>query len=133
MSLTLEDRLDIYELIARYGHLIDERRFGQLGEIFCEDATFELLGFDEAPGDTSRCDGLADITRMMEQSQQHPLGHHATNVVVEAGDPVRVISKGIGVGHGGKVGSVVYRDCVRRTELGWRIAERVCELRRADL
>ncbi len=124
--LTLEDRLDIHELIARYGHLIDECRFDRLGEIFTEDAVFDLSDFDG-----TRFEGLDDIIRMMEVSQQHPLGHHATNVVVESGDPVRVVSKGIGVGHGGRVGSVVYRDTLRRTVAGWRISERYCELRRS--
>ena len=132
MSLSLEDRLDIHELIARYGHLVDERHFEQLGDIFTNSATFELLGFDATPGDTSRYEGLPDIIQMMQQSEQHPLAHHATNVIVEPGDPVRVLSKGIGVGHGGRVGSVVYRDTLRRTDKGWRISARRCELRRAN-
>ncbi len=125
-TLTLEDRLDIHELIALYGHLIDEGSFERLVEIFTEDAVFDLSGFDG-----TRFEGLEAIIRMMEGSQQHPLAHHASNIVVQPGDPVRVLSKGIGVGHGGRVGSVVYRDRLRRTESGWRISERYCELRRS--
>ncbi len=125
MKLALEDRLDIHELIALYGHLIDARSFDRLGEIFTEDAVFDLAGFDG-----SCFEGLADITRMMEASQQHPLAHHATNVVIQPGAVVRVLSKGLGVGHGGRVGSVVYRDTLRRTDQGWRICRRDCELRR---
>lgn len=126
MALTVEDRLDIHELIALYGHLIDAGGFDELGEIFTEDAVFDLAGFDG-----SRFEGLPAIIRMMKDSEQHPLGHHASNVVVRPGDPVQVLSKGIGVGHGGRVGSVVYRDSLRRTEQGWRISERYCELRRS--
>ena len=126
MALTLEDRLDIHELIALYGHLIDDRSFNRLGEIFTEDAVFDLAGFDG-----TRFEGLAAIVQMMENSEQHPLGHHASNIVIRPGDPVQVLSKGIGVGHGGRVGSVVYRDSLRRTDAGWRIIERYCELRRA--
>jgi hypothetical protein len=62
----------------------------------------------------------------------HPLAHHATNIIVSE-DPdgtVRVLSKGLGVGPNGRVGSVVYRDIVRRTGGGWRFASRVGELRR---
>ncbi len=125
-TLTLEDRLDIHELISLYGHLMDEGSFERLGEIFTDDAVFDLSGFDG-----TRFEGLEAIVRMMEESRQHPLGHHASNIVVQPGDPVRVLSKGIGVGHGGRVGSVVYRDCLRRTGRGWRISERCCELRRA--
>jgi hypothetical protein len=64
---------------------------------------------------------------------RHPLAHHATNIVItEAADgTVRVISKGIGVGRKGLVGSVVYRDIVRKEEQGWRIAHRVATRRRA--
>ena len=40
-------------------------------------------------------------------------------------------NEGIGVGRRGRVGSVTYRDVVRRTEGGWRFAERVGVLRRA--
>ncbi len=126
MALTLEDRLDIHELIALYGHLIDDRSFDRLGEIFTKDAVFDLSGFDG-----TRFEGLPAIVGMMKDSEQHPLGHHASNVVVGSGDPVQVLSKGIGVGHAGRVGSVVYRDTLRRTHSGWRISERHCELRRA--
>jgi hypothetical protein len=62
----------------------------------------------------------------------HPLAHHATNIVVTE-DPdgtVRVLSKGIGVGNRGRVGSVTYHDVVVRTADGWRLAHRRAELRR---
>jgi hypothetical protein len=61
----------------------------------------------------------------------HPLAHHATNIVVSE-DPdgtVRVISKGLGVGPNGRVGSVVYHDVVERTPAGWRFAARKGTLR----
>jgi hypothetical protein len=62
----------------------------------------------------------------------HPLAHHATNIVVtqEHDGTVRVVSKGIGVGHSGRVGSAVYRDVVVRTPNGWRLSHRIVELRR---
>ena len=66
--------------------------------------------------------------------KRHPLAHHTTNVVVLQDDDgtVRVLSKGIGVGEAGRVGSVTYRDVVVRTEAGWRFASRTAELRRPD-
>ena len=58
---------------------------------------------------------------------------HATNIVVLAHpDGIEVISKGIGVGAGGRVGSVTYRDRLALTPQGWRIQERCCELRLPD-
>jgi hypothetical protein len=43
---------------------------------------------------------------------------------------VRVLSKGLGVGPNGRVGSVVYRDVVERTPQGWRFVSRTAQLRR---
>jgi hypothetical protein len=62
----------------------------------------------------------------------HPLAHHATNILVSE-DPdgtVRVVSKGLGVGVNGRVGSVVYRDVVEKTAAGWRFLSRTAQLRR---
>jgi hypothetical protein len=63
---------------------------------------------------------------------RHPLAHHSTNIVVREEDDgtVRVLSKGIGVGAGGRVGSVTYEDVVVPTDDGWRLASRIAKLRR---
>ncbi len=54
-------------------------------------------------------------------------------VVTEDGDgTVRALCKGIGLLANGRAGSVTYRDVVTKTADGWRIAERVAVLRRAD-
>ena len=127
MPLSVEDRLDIHQLINLYGHLIDAGEFSRLGEIFTEDAVFDLSGFDG-----TRFDSLQAIVQMMHESEQHPLAHHATNIAIfEEGDSVQVMSKGIGVGNGGRVGSVTYRDELLKTAGGWRIHRRNCELRRS--
>ena len=125
MSISIEDKLSIHELVSRYGYLIDEKEFDRLGEIFTEDAKFEFVGFD-----LDSCDGLLAIQNMMHKSTQHPLAHHATNIVIDLieGD-LRVLSKGIGVGHNGRVGSVTYKDKLQKTDRGWRIKHRICELR----
>ena len=128
MSLSVEDRLDIHQLLGLYGHLIDARQFSRLDEIFTHDAVFDLAGFDG-----TRYEGLVAIVQMMRDSEQHPLAHHATNIVLELeGEGVRALSKGIGVGNGGRVGSVTYTDRLVKTGSGWRIRERLCTLRRAD-
>ncbi len=127
MALSVEDRLDIQQMLALYGHLIDDREFGRLNEIFSRNAVFDLSGFDG-----TRFEGLDAIIRMMFDSEQHPLAHHATNIVILDEEPVCALSKGIGVGGGGRVGSVVYRDRLVRTKNGWRIAERHCMLRQAE-
>jgi hypothetical protein len=124
-ELSTTQRLAIHELISLYGHLIDQRQFSQLDKIFTDDAVFDLSAYDG-----SRYNGLPAIQTMMLESAEHPLAHHATNVVVQLeADIVSVISKGIGVGTGGRVGSVTYRDRLALTPKGWRIQERCCELR----
>jgi hypothetical protein len=72
------------------------------------------------------------VTLWTSDAAQHPLAHHATNIVVseDAAGTVRVRSKGIGVGDGGRVGSVVYHDLAVRTPGGWRLSHRRVELRR---
>jgi hypothetical protein len=131
-ALTVEDRLAIGELLGLYGHLIDERRWDDLDQVFTADATYDGTAFG-MPMVRSLAELLADWTSE-EGLARHPVAHHATNIVITT-DPdgtVRVLSKGLGVGAGGRVGSVVYRDVAVRTTAGWRLSERVVTLRRAE-
>ena len=124
----LADRLAIHELLGHYGHVIDERRWSDMELVFTADVVYDSTDFG---GEITR--GLDELrARWSGDESRHPLAHHATNIVVTE-DPdgvVRVLSKGIGVGARGRVGSVVYRDTVVRTEAGWRLSHRRAELRR---
>ena len=148
-GFSIEDTLAIHSVIALYGHLIDDRQFSRLNEIFTADAVFDLSGYGG-----ERYQGLAAIEQLMLNSNEHPLAHHASNIVITA-DPAGqsatdaarpelalVCSKGLGVGAGGRVGSVLYRDRFVRVEnpvakqhlpkFVWRIQSRFCFLRRVD-
>lgn len=130
MSTDVADRLEIHELLGLYGHLIDGRRWGELDQVFTEDAVFDATDFGQ--GITR---SLAELRADWESPEAtHPLAHHATNIVVrKTGEGVaEVLSKGIGVGRGGRVGSVTYHDVVVRTEAGWRLTRRRAELRRPE-
>ncbi len=124
------DRLLIHELIADYGHLIDGREFSRLSDNMTDDVVYDMSDFGMG---VAR--GLEEVVEMWTGPlADHPLAHHATNIVVRE-DPdgtVRAVSKGLGVGVGGRVGSVTYHDVVRRTDRGWRIAERRGVLRRPE-
>ena len=127
--LPAEDVLAIHELLALYGHIIDEREWHRVGELFTADAVYDMrdFGLPQVRG------GQAIGALWGAPDAAHPLAHHATNIVVRE-DPdgtVRVLSKGLGVGPQGRVGSVVYRDVVTRTSQGWRFAARTGQLRRA--
>jgi ketosteroid isomerase-like protein len=127
-TLTTADRLEIHELAARYGTTIDDRDWEGFEQVFCGDAVYELHGF--GPTDR-RVVGAAEIRRMMEQSDEHPVAHHVTNVIVTIdGVEVRMRSKVIGPGTGGRVGSADYDDVLRCEAGAWRIATRIVTLRR---
>lgn len=128
MSLDTDDRLAIAELLSLYGHLIDTQRWTDLDQVFTQDAVFDASDFGKPifrSLDELRSDWAADMS-------QHPLAHHATNIVMSVVDDgtVRVMSKGLGVGDGGRVGSVTYDDLVVRTPDGWRLSHRHATLRR---
>lgn len=124
------DLIAIHQIISLYGHIIDDRQFSRLQDVFTHDVRYDTTDFGGG------VDIGADAVRRLwlDPATDHPLAHHATNVYVfEAPDgTVRVRSKGIGVGFKGRVGSVLYDDIVRKEVAGWRIAERVCRLRRAS-
>jgi hypothetical protein len=128
--IDLSDRLAIHELIGLYGHVIDDRRWSDLGLVFTDDIVFDATDFGNPV--TSSLEELRSLWGSDES--MHPLAHHATNVIVIEDDDgtVRVSSKGIGVGHSGRVGSAVYRDVVVRTPNGWRLSHRIVELRRSS-
>lgn len=128
MTIDLADRLAVHELLGLYGHLIDQRRWNELEQVFTADVVYDATDFGQPV--TRSLAGLQAV--WTGDLTVHPLAHHATNIVVTE-DPdgtVRVLSKGIGVGNRGRVGSVTYHDVVVRTAGGWRLAHRRAELRR---
>lgn len=130
MSITVEDRMAIQELLGLYGHLIDQRRWDDLIQVFTEDIVFDASSFGE-PVTTSYWD-LVDHWR--SERARHPLAHHVTNIVIneDSDGTVTVLSKALGVGRNGRVGSATYDDIVVKTSDGWRLARRVATLRRPE-
>jgi hypothetical protein len=128
MRLPAEDTLAIHELLALYGHIIDAREWQRVDELFTATARYDMREFG-----LGLVEGAAAIRELWSRPDaMHPLAHHATNIVVstDADGTVRVLSKGLGVGPNGRVGSVVYHDVVERTPAGWRFAARSAVLRR---
>jgi hypothetical protein len=131
MSLPLEDRMAVTELIALHGHLVDAGEFDRLGELFTPDVVYDVSDLGGEP--------LAGIAAIREAGLRlgadNPVAHHVTNVVLEAvdDDHIAAWSKGLGVRTDGTVGSVVYQDIVVRTPDGWRISHRTLRARRTPL
>ena len=130
MALIASDRQAITDVINMHGHLTDHGAFERMDELFTPDAEFDLSDF----GLGVRA-GLAAMNDAIRAIQEHPVGHHVTNIVLSEGadGTVHAISKGIGIGVDGHCGSVVYEDVLRAGPAGWRIARRAIRLRRVPL
>jgi SnoaL-like protein len=126
--LDAADILSIHQLLSLYGHIIDEREWQRVDELFTAGAVYDMSDFG-----LGVLRGVEAIRALWSRPDaMHPLAHHATDMVVneDADGTVRVLSKAIGFGASGRVGSVVYRDVVERTPAGWRFASRVAKVRR---
>jgi hypothetical protein len=127
MKLDADDILAINNLINLYGHVIDERQWSRMEEIFTPDTVFDMTSFG-----LEVIVGLDALRACFRQLEAHPLAHHATNILIDAdGDQVHVLSKGASL-RGTEMHSTVYRDHLRKTAQGWRIAHRVATKRRYE-
>ncbi len=133
MSLSLEDRLAIHELLALHGHLMDDGALDRLGDLFTADVGYDLEGF--GLGVLVGIDAVRHAA--LAVGERNPVGHHVTNVIIVSsdanGESAMVRSKGIGILADGSCGSVNYEDVVIRQPDGWRIASRKVVARRDAL
>ncbi|MGN5381832.1 nuclear transport factor 2 family protein [Streptomyces lasalocidi] len=128
MTLGLEDRLAIGELIALHGHVVDDGQLDRMDELFTPDIVYDVSDFGQEP-----LVGLAAVRdAALALGDGNPVAHHVTNIVVreEADGRVRARSKGLGVRADGTCGSVTYDDVLVRTPDGWRISHRTLTARR---
>jgi 3-phenylpropionate/cinnamic acid dioxygenase small subunit len=129
--LSAQDRIDINDLIARHGHLMDAGELDRMDELFTDGIVYELSDF--GLGELHGIPALRDAAITLGAA--NPVGHHITNVVIAdaEGDSARVQSKGIGIQADGTSRSVRYDDVVVRSPQGWRISYRKVSARRAPL
>ncbi|MEU1996744.1 nuclear transport factor 2 family protein [Nocardia gamkensis] len=131
MTLSIDDRLEINDLIAAHGHLMDAGELDRMDELFTPDVVYDLteLGFGELRGITALREAALAL------GDANPVGHHITNVLITQNDAGTVVvrSKGIGINADGGCGSVTYEDVVVRESAGWRISYRKVVPRRAPL
>ncbi len=114
------DLVEIQQLMAHYGHLVDAKQWDRLGEIFADDGAFDVVSYR-----AGRHEGLAAVREFFAKAA-HPPAHHATNLYVyEDGGAVRAQSKFAVPGEAGRMFGGDYRDELVKTSRGWRIRERV--------
>lgn len=124
----IEDKFEIQDLAHLYGFVMDERDLDGLSRLFTDDAH---LGSEDGVFDAR---GLETIARTY-QGRYDVLGatnHFAHSVITrfDEADPDR--AHGLVSGHAEVVRenetmvvALRYHDAYRRTDRGWRIAERV--------
>ncbi|HEY3005748.1 MAG TPA: nuclear transport factor 2 family protein [Kribbellaceae bacterium] len=126
------DIVEINQLLARYGHLIDAGSWERFDEVFVPDAVLDYRNCSMNVLDVLH--GLDAVVAVF-RAANHPSAHHCTNVYVYEDDgAVRVKSKWFVPytrerhqphrWYGGD-----YDDVVTRTEAGWRIQSRTCTAR----
>jgi len=117
LTLTVEDRLDIAQTIARYAHILNNTDFDALDLVFTDDAVLTTAGVTEPRR------GLAEIRDALTA---RPIADHmTTNVCIDVtGKEVRVWSMFLVVTQEGQAINGDYLDVVVRTATGWRVNDR---------
>lgn len=118
MTMSHADFIAIHQLVALYGHILDEQRYDRAEELFTDDARY-----DTRPMGGPLVMGCSEIIALWNNpSTAHPVAHLATNLLfLEAGtDRIAIRFKGLGVGARGRVGAVVYDAELIRAKSGWR-------------
>jgi 3-phenylpropionate/cinnamic acid dioxygenase small subunit len=127
IDLDTRDLLAIHDLMARYGHVVDDADWERLSEVFSNDGVFDL----EAIG-RGRAQGMEELRTCFSQLD-HPLAHHTTNVTIEPDGMgrARVRCKYLVVSDDGRARTGEYHDDVVLTSVGWRLERRAVVPRRA--
>jgi len=117
-----QDRLEIADMLARYGHVVDRGALDRLDSVFTSDVRYDMsaVGLPVMVGVRALRDGALRLGPL------NPVAHHTTDVmVVEAGEDEAVVeSKGLMLTVEGNLRSVTHHDIVKRTAVGWRITSR---------
>lgn len=126
LPLTAVDRLEIEDVLARYGHMFDHYQVDEMDKVFTSDAVFDpsSVGLTRVVGISAMRDKFFHVSDDHPQDRQR--AHHTTNVsVLSATDrTATVLSKYIVRHERAAVAFGEYEDELIRTSEGWRIARR---------
>ena len=124
MTLTPEDRAEIEQVIAAYGHVVDDNAWTSAHLVFAENFVFDFSHFGRP-----NLNGVSELRAALKGRKVY--SHHSTNVAIfeDEDGVVRVRSKFIGFPVEGAPISGDYRDEFVRTPAGWRLRRRRSNVR----
>lgn len=131
MTLDIDDRIAITDLIKLHGHHADDGDFDAMLGLFTDDVVYDLTGVD-----LPVLVGHEQIRAIAKEiGDDNPVAHLVTNIVLRpiGPDEVHAWSKGIAIMADGRAGSATYEDVAVRTETGWLISKRRITARRTPL
>jgi len=122
------DYVQIQNVLNFYPYLVDvPANYGRVGDVFTDDAVFDA-------GALGRYEGIEAMTeywsyspvRAVALEKTKTLAHNVVNIVIteDENGVVRCLSRCLGVSTDGVASVMVYNDVMRKTDRGWRIAER---------
>ena len=122
--LTRSDRTEIEEVIAIYGHVVDDDAWDRAHLVFADDFVFDFSEFGRP-----NLNGVSELQSALRNRKVY--SHHSTNIVIQEvdDDTARVRSKFIGFSNEGPPISGDYRDVFVRTPAGWRLSRRRSSVR----
>ena len=122
--LTAEDRAEIEQVIAAYGHIVDDNVWDRAHLVFADDFVFDFSEFGRP-----NLHGVDELRAALETRRVY--SHHSTNITLFEAEEglVRVRSKFIGFPNVGPPISGDYRDEFVRTPRGWRLQRRRSSVR----
>ncbi len=140
MTMSIEDRLAIQEVIARYSYAYDSQNPEAFAQLFVENAVFEIFVPGRA-GPALHLGSRAAIRewadrRLHERRDRFSSRHYQSGILFDelTRDSARTRTMVL-VTHQERAGSAprptasgVYHDQWRRTEAGWRLAHRAAHV-----
>ncbi|MEP5764189.1 MAG: nuclear transport factor 2 family protein [Halieaceae bacterium] len=135
MSISLEEKLAIHELLGRAAFAYDDRDTQMLADCFAEDAEFSMrIGGGDLVGPFVGREGIMSLMTGSMEEQTDVRRHVVSNIFFDEriqGDPLAISNLTLMATENDEIkllSAGVYRDTVARIDGQWRIANRYLEL-----
>ena len=135
MTISIDDKLAIHELLGRAALGYDERDVDMLAQCFAQDAEFTMrIAGGDLVGPFSGRAGIMELMTGSMDSQTDVRRHVISNIVFassSAAEAEVISSLTLLATEGGNIellSAGIYRDTVTRTSDGWQISRRHLDL-----